>query len=105
MSMAKKDGAVVLRLEKPLVRVHAEEHAAAIAAAIEEAGAGGVVRVEIPFPEGPDAGGLAVLMAASGECRAQSVELRVGLPLELSEFAEDLRLSKLAAIEPLEVVP
>jgi hypothetical protein len=48
---------------------------------------------------------LAVLMAASGECRAKSVELRVGLPLELSEFAEDLRFSKLAVIEPLEVVP
>ncbi len=102
MSTTTKNGALVLRLDS-LNKENASAHAAAIGAALGEAP--GVLRIELPCAEGPDTAGLAVLIAASAEARARSVELRLGLPKELSEFAEDLRLGKLAALESLEVLP
>jgi hypothetical protein len=42
-------------------------------------------------------------LAAAQECRARSVELRLHIPKELSDLAEDLRLSKHAVIQISEV--
>lgn len=102
MSTSTKNGALVLRLDS-LNKDNAAVQAEAIAAALGEAR--GMLRIELPDVEGPDATGLAVLIAVSNEARSRSVELRVGLPKELSEFAEDLRLGKLAVVESLEVLP
>jgi hypothetical protein len=48
---------------------------------------------------------LAVLLGTANECRARSVELRLRLPKELSELAEDLRLAKHAVLEITEGAP
>jgi hypothetical protein len=103
MSTLKQDGAFLLRSENPLTKEHADAHATAIAEALEEATAGSAIRLVLPSTEGPDASGLAVLLAAAQECRARSVELRLHIPKELSDLAEDLRLSKHAVIEISEV--
>ena len=105
MSIPTQDGAFLLRLEQPLTKEHAAAHADAIANALEEISAGSALRLVIPSPEGPDASGLAVLLATANECRARSVELRVRLPKELSELAEDLRLAKHAELEITEGAP
>ncbi len=102
MSTSTKNGALVLRLDS-LNKDNAEVQAEAIAAALGETS--GALRIELPDVEGPDAAGLAVLIGVSNEARSRSVELRVGLPKELSEFADDLRLGKLAVVESLEVLP
>jgi hypothetical protein len=103
MSIPKQDGAFLLRLEQPLTKEHATEHADAIANAMEEMTDGSALRLVIPSPEGPD--GLAVLLAAAKECRTRSVELHLRLPKELSELAEDLRLAKHAELEITEGAP
>lgn len=105
MSTLTQDGAVVLRLEDSLDKEHAAEHAKGIATALGQVGAGGVLRIESPFPEGPDACGLAVLIAAGHEARSRSVELHLSLPRALSELVDDLRLGKHAVVEVLEVQP
>mgnify|MGYP006293302713 FL=1 len=105
MSIPKQDGAFLLRLEQPLTKEHAAAHADTIANALEEVTDGSTLRLVIPSPESPDATGLAVLLAASKECRARSVELRLRLPKELSELAEDLRLAKHAELEITEGAP
>jgi len=105
MSIPKQDGAFLLRLEQPLTKEHATEHADAIANALEEISAGSALRLVIPLPEGPDASGLAVLLATANECRARSVELHLRLPKELSELAENLRLAKHAVLEITEGAP
>lgn len=99
MSIPKQDGAFLLRLEQPLTKEHATAHADAIANALEEVTDGSALRLVIPSPEGPDATGLAVLLAAAKECRTRSVELHLRLPKELAELAEDLRLAKHAVLE------
>ncbi len=105
MSIPKQDGAFLVRLEQPLTKEHAAAHADTIANALEEVTDGSALRLVIPSPESPDATGLAVLLAASKECRARSVELRLRLPKELSELAEDLRLAKHAELEITEGAP
>lgn len=99
MSIPTQDGAFLLRSENPLTKAHADAHATAIAEALEEATAGNAICLVLSSTEGPDASGLAVLLAAARECRARSVELRLHIPKELSGLAEDLRLSKHAVIE------
>jgi ABC-type transporter Mla MlaB component len=102
MSTPTKNGALVLRLDS-LNKDNAAARAEAIVAALGQAA--GVLRIELSGLEGPDAAGLAVLIAASNEARSRSLELQLGLPKELSELAEDLRLGKLAVVESLEVLP
>ena len=99
MSTSNKNGALVLRLDQPLNKEHSAAHAVEISAALGEAGACGALRIELHGAESPDASGLAVLIAAANEARSRSVDLRLSLPGELSEFVEDLRLGKLAALE------
>lgn len=99
MSSLTQDGTVLLRIEQSLTKDHAEAHAAAIATALEEVVEGRALQLVIASPEGPDAWGLAVLLAAARECRTRSVELRLCLPQGLSSLAEDLRLSRYAALE------
>jgi len=94
MSAARSDAAVVLRMENPLTREHVPQHSAKIAAALEGVSAGGGLCLEVPGAEGPDPSGLALLLAAAGECRSRSVELSLKVPMALFEFAEDLRLAK-----------
>ena len=103
MSIPTQDGAFLLRSENPLTQAHADAHATAIAEALEEATPGSAIRLVLSSTEGPDASGLAVLLAAAQECQARSVELRLHIPKELSDLAEDLRLSKHAVIEISEV--
>lgn len=99
MSAPRTDGVVVLRMEKPLTRGNVPQHSAEIVAALEGVSAGGGLCLEVLDPESPDASGLALLLAAAGECRARSVELRLKLPAAFSEFAEDLRLAKHLVVE------
>ena len=99
MSTPIQDGAYLVLIEQPLTKEHGASHAAAISAALGDAAAGSALRLVFTSPESPDATGLAVLLAASKECRARSVELRIRLPKELAELAEDLRLCKLAVLE------
>jgi len=99
MSTRKLDGAFLLRMENPLTKEHAGAHAADIAALLEEATPGSAIHLVLSSSDGPDATGLAVLLATAQECRARSVQLRLSLPKDLSNLAEDLRLGKLAVIE------
>jgi ABC-type transporter Mla MlaB component len=105
MSIPKQDGAFLLRLEQPLTKDNAAAHAEAIANALEEVTNGSALRLVTPSPEGPDATGLAVLLATAKECRTRSVELHLRLPKELAELAEDLRLAKHAVLEITEGAP
>lgn len=99
MSTPIQDGAYLVLIDQPLTKEHAAAHAAAISAVLDEAPPGSALRLVIPSPESPDAAGLAVLLAASKECRARSMELRIRLAKELAELAVDLRLAKLAVLE------
>ena len=99
MSLPKQDGVYLLRIEQPLTRDHSTALASALSSALAEAGSSSALRIDLASPESPDAPGLAVLLAAAKEARTRSVDLRLRLPKELSELAEDLRLAKHAAVE------
>lgn len=99
MSSSRPDGALLLKMEKPLTKENVAEHATSIAAALEGLAPGDALCLESSHPEGPDMSGLAFLLAAGRECRARSVEMRLRLPAALFEFAEDLRLAKYLVVE------
>ena len=95
MKQTLENGLPVLRFDGPLGRRHAAE----LLGALEEAAGGRCVALDLSGQGAPGSEALAVLLAASNDCRRLGIELRVRFSEAAAALAADLRLARHAVLE------
>ena len=95
MKQSLENGWLVLRFDEPLGRSHAAE----LLGALEEAGDGGAVCLDLSGQLTPRSEALGVILAASNDCRRLGIELRVRFSEAAAALVSDLRLDRHAILE------
>ncbi len=95
MKKSLENGWLVLRFDEPLGRIHAAE----LLGAFEEAGEGSTVCLDLSGLLPPGSEALAVILAASNDCRRLGIELRVRFTEAAAALVSDLRLDRHAILE------
>ena len=93
MKQSLENGSLVLRFDGPLDRSHGAELLGALEAAV------GAVCLDLSAQEPPGSETLAMILAASNDCRRLGIELRVRLSGAAAALAADLRLDRHAILE------
>jgi anti-anti-sigma regulatory factor len=95
MKKSLENGWLVLRFDEPLGRIHATE----LLGALEETGEGSVACLDLSGQVPPGSAALAVILAASNDCRRLGIELRVRFSEAAAALVSDLRLDRHAILE------
>ena len=95
MKQSLENGSQVLRFDKPLGRIHAAE----LLGALEESGEGSAVCLDLSGQEPPGSEALAMILAASNDCRRLGIELHIRFSEAAAALVSDLRLERHAILE------
>jgi len=95
MKKSLENGWLVLRFDEPLGRSHVAE----LLGVLDEAGEGSAVCLDLSGQVPPGSEALAVILAASNDCRRLGIKLRVCFSEAAAALVSDLRLDRHAILE------